>query len=333
MIATRSRTGVAVWRWPDWATQHLRDTFPALTVVEYPHPAAEPPPDAAAAAIFADADVVVAWQLHSELVRAAPRLRWVHSPAAAVHQLLSPELIASPAVLTNGVSVHAATVAEHTLALLLALARDVPRMVRQQAAGRWEIAAWPGVVADLQDSTAVIVGMGHIGRALAPALKALGVTVAGVRRRVEPGAALPPGFDEAHPVEALDALLPRAHFLVLAVPETPETHALIAAPQLARLPPGARLISVGRGSALDETALLDALNAGHLGGAALDVFLTEPIPPGSPLWACDRLLISPHVGAATPASWQRQIACLDQHLRRFLAGEPLAPLVEKRRGY
>ncbi|HUX65922.1 MAG TPA: D-2-hydroxyacid dehydrogenase [Terriglobales bacterium] len=372
IIAMNSASRATLWRWPDSATARLRQQFPQVEFLTYlrpmdqppspakrsadlgprgpqvgastsgtraagalgPAPTVDQPPSPAALAedapLFADADAVIAWRLDPRLLHAAPRLRWIHCPSAAVHQLLSPELVASSVVVTNGASVHASTVAEHGLALMLALARGLPQAVRDQDAHRWQPAPLAPSLTRLDGATALLLGLGHIGAALAPRLAALGMSVLGVRRHPDRPV---PGCAELHPPEALDALLPRADYLVLALPALASTAALIGAPQLARLRPSARVVNLGRGAALDEAALLHALRAGQLAAAALDVFAHEPLAPDSPLWDCPRLLLTPHLAAAAPDSWDRQADLVAHHLRQFLAGLPLHPQVDKHRGY
>lgn len=333
VIAMNSASPATIWRWPASATSGLRQAFPQVEFAEYAR-AIDRPPDPAAlaadAALFAEADAAVAWRLDPRLWQGSRRLRWIHCPSAAVHQLLSPELIASDVVVTNGASVHAAVVAEHGLALMLALARGLPQAVHDQAARRWQPQRSAPALTRLEGATVLLVGLGHIGRALAPRLEALGMRVVGVRRR--PGGPVP-GCAEVHPVEALETLLPRGDYVVLAVPAIDATAALFGAEQLARLRPTARLINLGRGTALDEVALVEALRAGRVDAAALDVFAREPIPQDSPLWTCERLLITPHTAGAAPDSWERQTALIAHHLRRFVAGLPLEPVVDKQRGY
>jgi len=333
IIAMNSASPATIWRWPDSATARLRQEFPQVEFLTYLRPIDRPPTAAAVAEdapLFADADAVVTWRLDPRLFHGARRLRWIHCPSAAVHQLLGPELIASDIVVTNGASVHAATVAEHGLALMLALARGLPQAQRDQAAHRWQPNQLAPALTSLQGATALLLGLGHIGAALASRLAALGMRVLGIRRHPERPV---PGCAELHPPEALDALLPRADYLVLALPALASTEAIIGASQLARLRPSARVINLGRGTALDESALLAALNAGQLAAAALDVFAHEPPPPNSPLWDCPHLLLTPHIAAATPDSWARQADLVAMHLRRFLAGQPLEPVVNKHRGY
>ncbi|HXR98643.1 MAG TPA: D-2-hydroxyacid dehydrogenase [Terriglobales bacterium] len=308
LIAMNQPAKASIWRWPASSTARLRQQFPALDVID----------DAELPGAFAEADAIVAWQLPPDWPLRAPRLRWVHCPSAAVHQLLTPELVASRVTVTNGASVHAATVAEHTLALMLALARDLPRAVEDQRLRRWQPSTFLPQVSTLAGAQALIVGMGNIGRALAAMLRGLGMQVEGLRREED---------------AQLEARLPDADYVILALPVTPGTQARFAAPQFAAMRQGARFINIGRGQSLDEAALLAALDSGRLAAAALDVFTREPLPEDSPLWRHPRLLITPHVAAATPDTWARQADLIAYHLRQFLVGAPLTPQVDKLRGY
>lgn len=314
------------WLWPEEGTARLRRGFPDHEIVilcESPRGDAE----------LDDADAVIAWYLSPQQLQRAHKLRWLHSPSAAVHQLMVPELIDSAVVLTNGASVHGAAVAEHALALMLAMARGLPRSIRQQSRREWnQTAVWeaPGGLSELREHTALIIGLGFIGANLARLLKALGMTVLGIRRHPGQGAA---GCDEVHPPAALHELLGRAHYVVVALPVTPETEALMGATELAAMRPDARLVNVGRGALIDEKALYAALQQEKILGAALDVFATEPLPPDSPLWDCERLLMTPHTGGMTAPTWNRQFELIEANLRRFLQGRPLEHVVDKKLGY
>lgn len=315
-----------LWNWPEWATEQLRADFPRI---EFHHLQ-----NADRRAEFMPAaEVLIGNQLPPEQFALAKRLRWIHCPAAAVHQLLSPALVASSVVVTNGSAVHGWPVAEHGLALMLALSRSIPAAVRAQMRRVWgqqEIWSRPDRPGELRGATVVLVGLGAIGSAWARMLKALGATVLAVRAHPERGAE---GADEVHPPAALDALLPRADYLALALPVTSATQHLLDARRLALLPPQARVINVGRGSLVDEAALVAALRAGRLLGAALDVFEHEPLAPESPLWEMEQVLISPHLGSATASLWRRQLELVEENLRRFLRGEALLQTVDKQRGY
>ncbi|HEY8054428.1 MAG TPA: D-2-hydroxyacid dehydrogenase [Terriglobales bacterium] len=333
VIAMRSAHPAGIWRWPDSATEELARSFPEVEFRPYARPMDAPLTDAEAAvesALFADADAAIAFRLDPRLYRNAARLRWIHCPAAAVHQLLNPHLIASPIVVTNGAAVHAPTVVEHGLAMMLALARGLPHAFADQAARRWQPHPWLGGLRRLAGSTAAVLGMGHIGSGLAASLHALGVYVIGVRQHPDRPVA---GCAEMQAPAALPQILPRADWLVLALPATNATDRMIGAPQLALLPPRAAVVSLGRGTALDQAALAASLASGRLSGAALDVFEHEPLPADSPLWSAPGCLITPHVAASAPDTWQRQTELMARHLRRFLAGEPLDAPVDKQRGY
>lgn len=315
------------WRWPETATERLRREFPAVEIVELGSPSDRPP--SAPTSVLETAEAAIAVRLHPDWLPQATRLRWLHCPSAAVHQLLSPELVASSIQVTNGAGVHAASVAEHGLALLLALVRGIPQAAAQQRERRWDAFALRPGLRELAGTTALIVGLGHIGQELALRLRGLGVTVIGLRRRMQPVA----GVDEVHGPEALTDLLPRADHVILTLPATRDTASVMGEPELRQMPPGSRLINLGRGSAVDEAALAAVLHAGHLGGAALDVTRTEPLPDDSPLWDAPRLLLTPHVAAVHPRTWDRQVDCIVDKLRRFLSEASPGPLVDKKRGY
>ncbi|MGA3316388.1 MAG: D-2-hydroxyacid dehydrogenase [Candidatus Korobacteraceae bacterium] len=265
-----------LWQVPPWFSERLRRDFPQLEVVHLPnydHVMEE----------IADADIAIAWSLRGEQIKAAKRLRWIHSTAAAVHHLMTPELLASDIVVTNARDVHGPVVAEHAIGLAFALAKRLPQSVRYQQQKRWaqhDLWAQRPRLRELNSATMTIVGLGAIGAPLARLAKCLGMRVVGVREHPERGSEV---ADTVHGFEELDAALSAGDFIVLAVPVTPKTRHLMNAERLARLKPDAYLINVGRGVLLDEAALVDALRAKSFGGAALDVTTEEPLPPESPL--------------------------------------------------
>jgi phosphoglycerate dehydrogenase-like enzyme len=258
---------------------------------------------------------------------ALPRLRWIHSRAVGVDRLLFPELVESDVVLTHTRGVFGEALGEWTLAAVLYFAKDLARLRRSQAEGRWDSFEPQRV----RGRTAGIVGLGEVGRACARALRGAGLHTLGARRRA--GAEPDPDVDELLPAGALPDLLARSDYAVLALPLTAATRGLIDARALAALRPDAVLVNVGRGAVVDEAALVDALRAGRLGGAALDVFAQEPLPPGHPFYALDTVLLSPHC-ADQVAGWREDAhqAFLDT-LARVLAGQPPLDVVDKRRGY
>lgn len=290
---------------------------------------------AGALALVADAEVYMGFGIPAALLRAGPGLRWVHSGAAGVGGSLTPEMLASDVVFTNSAGIHGPPVAETVIAYLLHFARGIDHAIGTQRTGRWDRSAFEAAdapVRELGRSTVGVVGLGGIGREVARRARALGATVIGARRRPEPV----PGLEDVEVLggaDALGALLARSHYVVLTAPETAETRGLMDAAALARMRPDAVLVNVARGGLVDEAALAEALTAGRLRGAALDVFSAEPLPEGHPLWRTPRLLITPHVSAYTHAFWEREAALIEDNLRRWAAGERLRNVVDKRAGY
>ncbi|HET6296588.1 MAG TPA: D-2-hydroxyacid dehydrogenase [Kribbella sp.] len=300
----------------DWPERLMSDV-PGLTVIR---PGAE---DAAAALRTADAAYGV---LTDELLAATTRLRWLQAQQAAPPpDFYSPALIAHPLQLTNMRDTYTDHVAAHTLALVLAMCRGLPRYIRDQETTTWEPDWDPTSVTSLADSTALIVGIGAVGKEIGRLLHAFGCSVTGIDAR--PAAA--PGFAAVLPVDELDQQLPEADLVVLTVPHTPDTEGMIDARRLKLLKSSAYFVNVGRGPTVQLDALTAALEAGQLGGAALDVFETEPLPPEHPLWSRPDVLITPHVAGAGPHEAERRYAVLLENCRRFVAGEELMNIVDK----
>jgi phosphoglycerate dehydrogenase-like enzyme len=266
----------------------------------------------------------------ASLLEAAPSLRWLHNRGAGVEQLLTPALVDSPVVLTNGSGNHASNIAEHVLALVLAFARDLPALIRAQADRHWR-KPQAGRVFELTGQTLVIVGLGAIGQALATRAAALGLKVIGVRR--SPAADLPAGVQRVSTLDGLDAALAEADHVAITLPLTPDTQRLFDARRIAAIKRGAYVYNIGRGPIVDQQALLDALRSGHLAGAGLDVTEPEPLPESSPLWSEPTVVITAHSSGLTPHSFERYQALLTDNLRRFQRGEPLRNVVDKRLGY
>ena len=314
-----------LWQEPEWFAERLRQQFPEIEVVsrtEY----------AGAERDLAEAEVLMTWSLRPDQFRQAKKLRWVHSPAAAVHLLMSAELVASDVVLTNARDVHGPVVAEHALALMLALAKRLPSAMRYQQRHTWaqnELWQEQPRPREIMGATLAVVGLGSIGREVARQASGLGMRVLGVREHPEKGAE----GGEVYGPGDLDRVLAQADFVVLAAPLTPRTEGLINAARLAAMKKDAYLINVSRGPLVDEAALAEALRRGQIGGAALDVFESEPLPADSPLWELENVVITPHTAAVTEKLWERHYALLVENLRRYLAGEPLLGLVDKHRGY
>jgi phosphoglycerate dehydrogenase-like enzyme len=259
----------------------------------------------------------------------------VQSAAAGVGGLLFPELVASHVVVTNAAGVHAVPVAETVLAGVLALLRGLDVAARGQRARSWDRTAFVGAgspLRELGECRVLVVGAGGVGTAVAERCAAFGAECTGVRRRPERGA--PPGFARVVGPDALDDELPRADVVVVAAPATGETRGLLTAARLDLLPAGAIVVNVGRGSLVDEHALVERVRDGRLRGAALDVFAEEPLPTANPLWGEPSVLITPHVAAVSPRRfWDRAMALVLDNWARYRAGEPLRNTVDKRAGY
>jgi phosphoglycerate dehydrogenase-like enzyme len=275
-----------------------------------------------------DAQALVVWGTSRRVLAQAttlPELRWVADLAAGPDRVLSAGF-APRVLLTHGVGLHDATVTEHTVALVLACLRHLPALVRAQDEHRWAgdlggvQALHPtGSVRTLIGSHVVVWGFGSIAARLAPVLTALGARVTGVARTAGTRAGCP-----VVTAAQVGAELADCDVLVGLLPGTAATRHLLDAHVLGQLPPRAFVVNVGRGSTLDEAALLDAVRSGSLAGAALDVFETEPLPADSPLWGEPRVLISPHAAGGRPVGADELVS---DNLGRLVAGRPLRNLI------
>jgi phosphoglycerate dehydrogenase-like enzyme len=280
-----------------------------------------------------DTDILIGWSMKPEQFVSAPGLKWIHSPAAAVHQLMFPELIKSNVILTNSGDVHGPVVAEHVIAVLLGLAKRLPQAIYYQQKKYWaQETLWQEQPRprEAMGATVGVVGMGSIGREFTARAKALGMRVLAVRENPQKGLS---GADAVYPTVDIDAVLRESDYVVLCTPMTPSTTKLINAARLACMKNDSYLINVGRGQLVDESALIEALHNHKIAGAALDVFVEEPLPPDSPFWELDNVLITPHTAAVTDRLWERHYQLIRENLTRFLAGKPLLNEIDKRRGY
>lgn len=243
---------------------------------------------------------------------AAPNLRWFHSFSAGVDAPVFTTLVQRGVALTKSPGASARPIAHSVIMLLLALSRDLPGMVRAQGERRWEQRFFD----DVDGSTLGIVGMGPIGIEVGRAAQALGLEVIGCRRS--------PQADDPWPTfGSIGELAPQVDWLVLAAPLTDETRHMVNAPLLASMRPTARLINVGRGDLVHEGALVDALQAGTIAGAALDVFSTEPLPADHPFWAMPNVIVTAHTTGRSRGSDGRAMALFLDNLARYEAGAPL----------
>lgn len=260
-------------------------------------------------------------------------LRWVHSGTAGIGSSIE-QLRGTGIQLTNSAGVHAEPMADWVMATIAYFARGLGRMATAQREGRWakeEFADHAETLRELRDVRIGILGLGGIGNAVARRALGLGMPVAGVRRQPQRGG--PQGVRWVGGLTDLRRLAAESDCLVIAAPHTAATAGVVDARVLERLPQHALVINVSRGSLLDEAALLALLDSGHLAGAALDVFATEPLPPGHRFWKHPRVLMSPHVSAVTGRFWERETALIVDNIKRYLAGAPLTNLVDLEAGY
>jgi phosphoglycerate dehydrogenase-like enzyme len=287
-------------------------------------------PDAFADAPAPDA-LLDCWAGPTRIVaalRKAPALRWIHARSAGLDHVLVPEVVAHPAVVTNGRGAFSPALAEFVLAALLFFVKDLRRLVAQQTAGAWT----PFDTERLEGRTVGIVGFGDIGHAVASRLRPLGVEILALRRRPELSARSPL-VKEIFPPERLVELMAQADDVVVALPLTPESRGLVGREAIAAMKSTAVLVNVGRGPVVDERALVEALKQGRIRGAALDVFETEPLPSESPLWRLPNVLLSPHCADHVPGWVDGAMRVFLRQLERFRKGEPLRDVVDKTRGY
>lgn len=344
------------WAMPSWVPERIREVLPAgstLHVMDVPADGsgdgvARAHPEVLAA--VEDADAYLGYGIPAEVLRRGRRLRWVHSGAAGVGGSLTPELRAADVVFTNSAGVHADPIAETVVGMILHFFRGLDFAVASasRTSGRWDTGPFyddAGPVRELSRSTVGIVGFGGVGRAVGARCAALGARILGLRRSLpSPGPAteeleLPGGRGARAAVEVwrspdgLGRLLEGSDAVVLSAPETPETRGLLDATALRRMRPSAILVNVGRGGLVDEEALVDALAAGRIRGAAVDVVRTEPLPDDHPFWIRPEVLVTPHVSAVTDGFWERETALVAENVKRLVAGRRLRNVVDPERGY
>ncbi|MET8582481.1 D-2-hydroxyacid dehydrogenase [Streptomyces collinus] len=313
----------------------MTPTLPTLLVLD-----ADPPPrlgrltgrariehtDAAGlAGRLPAADVLLVWDFTSHAVRRAwpgtgPRPRWVHTASAGVDHLMCPELAVSDTVVTNARGIFDQPIAEYVAALVLAVAKDLPRTLELQRERTWRHRETRRVAG----TRACVIGSGPIGRAIARTLKALDVTTALVGRVPRTG---------IHGPGDLDRLISRADWVISAAPLTEQTYGMFDTRRFGVMQPSAVFVNVGRGGLVDEDALAEALRRRWIAGAALDVFAAEPLGEESPLWGLPGLIVSPHMSGDT-VGWRDELGSQFVELyERWAAGRPLRNVVDKKRGY
>ncbi len=275
----------------------------------------------------------------------APRLRWIQLHSAGINHLRGHPILDSDVLITTSSGIHAVPIAEFSMAMMLALARRLPRMVRMQERGEWPRDRWRTFFAtELRGKALGIIGYGSIGRETARiakngfGMRVLALSRSGNRRDrgyVEPGVGDPEGTlpDAWFGREQLHDLLSQSDFALISLPSTPETHHLVGERELRAMKPTAFLVNIARGEIIDEAALVRALTEGWIAGAGLDVFEKEPLPPESELWKLENVIVSPHVSSATGQYDDRAVNLFSENLRRYLRGDELLNLVDRKLAY
>jgi len=283
--------------------------------------------------VAAEVEVILNWSGRLSLIRQvfliSHRLRWIHSRSAGLERTLFPELIASGVTLTNGSGVFSPSLGEFALAAILYFAKDFRRMIRNQMTGLWE----PFNVTMASGQTVGIVGYGDIGSAVAARVRALGMTVLGLKRHISLQYKHDPVVDQIYGSNQRLEMLPRCDYVVVAAPLNEETHGLIGEAEFAVMKKNAVLINIGRGPVVSEGAMIKALSEKRIKGAALDVFDEEPLPNGHPFYTLENVLLSPHCADHTPDWLDNAMRFFLAQLERFRRGETLLNIVDKQLGY
>lgn len=319
----------------DWRLAKITEAAKPMTVVQADS-------EADAVQKIADADALFGY-LTRPMLAAASKLRWVQAPTASMEKYLYPELVESPVLVSNMRGIFSDVIADHVMGFILCFAKNFHIYIRQQMQGVWRMLGrdpnelpgygGPGEVhpsdreaITLGDCTLGVIGLGGIGAETARRGLAFGMRVLGVDPRV-PNA--PPGVKLYRP-EQMEQVLGESDFVVIAAPHTPETYKLFNRQRIRQMKKSAYLINIGRGVIVDLADLTAALQAGEIAGAGLDVFEIEPLPADHPLWKMENVIITPHTAAASPRVPERHLETVLENLQRFVKGESLLNVVDKK---
>jgi len=270
-----------------------------------------------------DANIILGG-FDADLAKYAENTEWFQLSFAGADAFAAPGVIPKEAVLTSAVGAYGLTVSEHMLAQTFAMIRRFGQYGRNQVDHVWK---HMGRITSVEGSTIAVLGLGDIGGSYARKVKALGAYVIGLRKRA---CEKPDYVDEQYTIDALDDVLPRADIVAMVLPGGPATHHIMDDARLRRMKPGAYILNVGRGNAIDPAALKAALDEGRLAGAALDVTEPEPLPADDPLWDYDNVILTPHAAGHLflPETLNRIVRICAENLRRWVSGEPLRNVVE-----
>ena len=278
---------------------------------------------------FSDAEVLYGFGM--ETAKKSKSLKWLCVPSAGVDYLMKPGTFANEdCILTNSSGAYGVTIAEHMIAVSLMMMRGLDRAYKNSLSGFWDTDR--PAQKSLKDCRITVLGTGDIGTAFAVRARAfeprslIGVCRSGKAFSV---------YDSVHKIDELDAILPSTDLLAMSLPDTSETRDILNKERIALMPQGSFIVNVGRGSAIDEDALAEALESGHIAGAALDVFKTEPLPAESPLWKTKNLLITPHVAGnlTLEHTLDMNVSMFCEDLLLYASGQPLKHEVDRKKGY
>lgn len=318
-----------------WFDGEIRETWPRMTSARYL--AADAMGNGTRAerdALLAKADIVLGgWPYPLDLRARAPKLKWFHQRPAGASNLRMGDLWGSNVIVTTSRGAgNTLAMAEYVLAGMMYFAKGLGQAVADAGAGAFNFIGYKPM--QLAGKTVCVVGAGGIGQDVGARCAALGLNVVGTRRQPDPDAPLPPGFLHIGSPDTLDELLPESDFVAICCQWTPETTNLFDSRRFALMKPGAILVNVARGEIIDEAALREALDSGQLRGAVLDVYVGEfEHEPPKDLWSHPRVLITPHMSAASDQDRHKAIDIFCRNLRAFLNGAPLENVIDWKRGY
>ncbi len=275
--------------------------------------------------VLKDAEVVSGFRLPKDVLKRAPKLRWVSLMIAGVERFLDADMIKNGVVITNASGLAAVPIAEWLMMIMLMFARQMPRYYKNKEEIKWE--RYPSAV--LSGKTVGIIGLGAIGSETARRAQAFGMKVVGCRRSQRRARYC----DAMVPRERLPELLHESDFVIIAVPWTPETSGMLGEKEFAAMKPSAYILNIGRGDIIKETELIKALENKQIAGAGLDVFSQEPLPLTSPLWKMPNVIMTPHIAGSMEEYVEQACDMFVKNLKRFVAGKRLFNVVDKKRGY
>jgi phosphoglycerate dehydrogenase-like enzyme len=288
--------------------QGLREAFPEMNIDLVDHHSKVDP-------YIGSADILLTFGAHmaDHVLEKGKNLRWIQALGTGVDGIVDRAPFRKGVLVTNMHGLHGDSVPEAAVMLMLALARDLPRAMRNRGARKWE--RYPSQL--LKGKTVGIFGVGAIARSLAPKCKSFGMRVVGITSSVRSMA----GFDRMVPRDEIETAVRELDFLVLLTPYTAETRGIVGTKMLAAMKPSAFLVNLARGGIVDEDALVSALREGRLAGAALDVFAAEPLPEDHPLWSMDNVIVTPHLGGFHDQYAEEALPTVVENFRKFLAGD------------